>query len=165
MTPWKRTLCGIKQRCLNKKAVGYYRYGGRGIKANITADELKVLWFRDRAYLMEAPSIHRIDNDGNYEFGNCMYVEIGDNVRLIPKKSHCVNGHPLVPENIKTRISHNYKGSYISNTCRTCDRQLKKNWRSVLNHRLHQQKYIRAWKQRRRQQRLLTLNNPMEKER
>lgn len=164
MMPWKKTLCGIKQRCLNKKSASYYRYGGRGIKVNITADELKVLWFRDKAYLMDTPSIHRIDNDGNYEFGNCMYVERDDNVRLIPKKSHCVNGHPLSGDNLKTRIGRNHKGTFVQNECATCARQMCKNWRSVLKNRLHQKEYIRAWRQRRRQKRLVTSTTPLEKE-
>jgi hypothetical protein len=71
-TPWDRTYYNIVQRCRNKNEI---RYGGRGIKNNITKEELKFLWFRDKAYLMKQPNIHRINNDGNYDIGNCVYME------------------------------------------------------------------------------------------
>ena len=73
--PWKITLKSIKQRCYNKNNKRYYRYGGRGIKCLITEEELKELWFRDKAYEMERPSIDRDDNDGNYEYSNCQYID------------------------------------------------------------------------------------------
>lgn len=77
--PWKITLAGIKQRCYNPKASSYKNYGGRGIKCNITAEELKQLWYRDKAYEMDRPSIDRIDNDGHYDYGNCRYIELSEN--------------------------------------------------------------------------------------
>lgn len=77
--PWKYTLGSIIQRCKNKNHRRYKDYGGRGIKCLITLDELKTLWFRDKAYEMKEPSIDRIDNDGNYEFNNCQYIELSKN--------------------------------------------------------------------------------------
>jgi hypothetical protein len=77
--PWERTLTNIKYRCNNPDAQNYHRYGGRGIKCQITSEELKELWFRDKAYLMETPSIDRINNDGDYTFENCQYLELIDN--------------------------------------------------------------------------------------
>lgn len=77
--PWRKTLNHIKERCNCKTNSKYYRYGGRGIKCLITENELKNLWFRDRAYLMKKPSIDRIDNDGDYEFDNCRYLELSEN--------------------------------------------------------------------------------------
>jgi hypothetical protein len=73
--PWRFTLYEIKKRCNNSNNVRYYRYGGRGIKCLITEEELKELWFRDKAYNMKKPSIDRINNDGNYEYNNCQYIE------------------------------------------------------------------------------------------
>ena len=77
--PWKRTYQIIKQRCNNPKNVSYKNYGERGIKCLITPDELKELWFRDKAYEMKKPSIDRIDNDGNYCLENCRYLELRQN--------------------------------------------------------------------------------------
>lgn len=78
--PWINVLCCIRQRCTNKNKDGYKYYGGRGIKCLITAEELKILWFRDKACLMKQPSIDRIDSNGNYEFENCRFIELKKNI-------------------------------------------------------------------------------------
>jgi len=77
--PWKWTLYHIKERCNNKNCKAYKNYGGRGIKCLITAEEIKILWFRDKASKMKIPSIDRIDNDGNYYIENCRFIEKGEN--------------------------------------------------------------------------------------
>jgi len=82
--PWMESFYKINQRCNNKNCKDYYRYGKRGIKALITKDEIKELYFRDKAYLMKQPTIDRINNDGNYEIGNCQWLENEENIR----KSH-----------------------------------------------------------------------------
>jgi len=79
--PWKNLLSHIKQRCNNPKTTNYKHYGGRGIQNKFkNADEIKFLWFRDKAYLMNKPSIDRINNDGNYCIENCRFIELGKNV-------------------------------------------------------------------------------------
>jgi hypothetical protein len=74
--PWKYTFKSIKDRCTNKNRSHYKYYGGRGINCLITEEEVKFLWFRDKAYLMEHPSIDRIDNDGHYTLENCRFLEM-----------------------------------------------------------------------------------------
>jgi len=91
--PWKKSLVDIKQRCINPNNKSYKDYGGRGIKCLITANELKDLWFRDKAYELKQPSINRKDNDGNYCIENCEYIELGlnsaeMNIRTKRKKVH-----------------------------------------------------------------------------
>jgi hypothetical protein len=78
--PWKNTLKNIMARCTHENEKSYKDYGGRGIKCLITEDELKELWFRDKACEMEWPSFNRKNNDGNYTFDNCEYTEFGKNV-------------------------------------------------------------------------------------
>ena len=74
--PWKRTLESIKQRCNNPNNISYKYYGLKGIKCLITMEEIKFLWFRDKAYLMDKPSIDREDNDGHYILKNCQFIEM-----------------------------------------------------------------------------------------
>lgn len=77
--PWFFVLEGIQRRCNNKQFKAYKYYGGRGIKCLITIEELKELWFRDKAYEMKRPSIDRIDNNENYEYDNCQFIEQSEN--------------------------------------------------------------------------------------
>lgn len=78
--PWIYTFYALKRRCEDINHDHYKNYGGRGIKCFLTEEELKTLWFRDKAYEMKEPSIDRIDNDGNYEFSNCRYKELSKNI-------------------------------------------------------------------------------------
>lgn len=73
--PWIVTYNSIKQRCNNPNNKRYKDYGGRGIKCLITVEELKKLWFRDKAYDMKSPTIDKINNNRNYELCNCQYLE------------------------------------------------------------------------------------------
>lgn len=84
--PWRRTLSTIRYRCYNKNNSRYKDYGERGIKNYLTEEELKYLWFRDKAYLLKQPSIDRIDNDGNYTYENCRFIEKLENTIKDHKK-------------------------------------------------------------------------------
>lgn len=84
--PWKIVLQRIIRRCTNKNGHNYKYYGGRGIKCLITEEELKKLWFRDKAYLLKKPSIDRIDNDGHYEYNNCQFIEQNENSKKANNK-------------------------------------------------------------------------------
>jgi hypothetical protein len=77
--PWASSYSGARNRCFCKKNRLYYRYGGRGIKMLMSIDDFKTLWFRDKAYEMDCPSIDRINNDGNYEIENCRFIERSEN--------------------------------------------------------------------------------------
>lgn len=79
--PWLKHLYKAKQRCVNPNATRYPCYGGRGIKFLLNKEEIKTLWFRDKAYLLIKPSIDRKNNDGHYEFSNCRFIEYSKNLR------------------------------------------------------------------------------------
>ena len=80
--PWYSSWIGAKMRCINPKHPRYYRYGGRGIKFNLSQDDARALWDRDSAVDMIHPSIDRINNDGDYVLGNCRFIERSENSRL-----------------------------------------------------------------------------------
>ena len=74
--PWARTFSVISNRCNSPDKI-HKRY--KNIKVLITPTELKYLWFRDKAFLMNKPSIDRINSKGNYELNNCRYIELAKN--------------------------------------------------------------------------------------
>jgi len=82
--PLKSKLCKrlsvIKQRCKNKKYKDYRWYGAKGIKCFLTTDNMIYMWKRDRASLMENPSIDRVDNNGHYLIENCRFIESSENL-------------------------------------------------------------------------------------
>lgn len=80
--PWCRTLHHIRSRCHSPTNRKYPLYGGRGIKCLLTKDEIKLLWDRDKASLLEWPTIDRLDPNSHYELKNCRFIEQKENSRL-----------------------------------------------------------------------------------
>ena len=79
--PWSSSYRKAKERCNDKNSNIYHRYGGRGIKFLLTREEIRDLWFRDKAHNLKKPSIDRIDNDGDYEYNNCRFIELSENIK------------------------------------------------------------------------------------
>jgi len=125
--PWRKTFYVIKDRCTRKKNSHYKNYGERGIKCLITSEEIKKLWFRDKAYLMKQPSINRKDNDGNYTFENCEYTEWGKNsaernIRVLSKPvlQFDLQGNFIKEwkSAVEAKKSLNISNSLISHVCK-----------------------------------------------
>lgn len=92
--PWAKYKALIASRC----SWSPYYNGEICLRKNlITTAELKKLWFRDKAYLLKQPSIDRIDNDGDYTYDNCRFIEMRENRRLGGLNSY---------KYIKMRASH-----------------------------------------------------------
>lgn len=79
--PWSTPLSLAKQRCNNSKDSHYKDYGGRGIKFLLSMEEGQKLWIRDGAQFLNCPSIDREDNNSDYTFDNCRFIEHTENVR------------------------------------------------------------------------------------
>jgi hypothetical protein len=70
-----------KNRCENTNNKNYSQYGERGIKFKLTKEEIKKLWYRDKASNLKQPSLDRKDGNKNYTYANCHFVEMDYNRR------------------------------------------------------------------------------------
>ena len=77
--PWRMSLRCARRRCRDHK--NYPAYAGKGIQVFLTYEEAKYLWFRDKASLMDRPSLDREDPDKNYSMDNCKFMELRENIR------------------------------------------------------------------------------------
>lgn len=80
--PWLKHYYKARSRCLNKKGAYYGKF-----EFNLSSDNFKDYWFRDKAFLMKEPSIDRIDTNKGYLLGNCRFLELREN------RNRWKNGH------------------------------------------------------------------------
>lgn len=90
---WYSSYRNAKTRCTNPKNNSFMRYGGRGIRFNLSLEETERLWFRDRAEFMRWPSLDRIDVDAHYSFDNCRFIEMRLNASM-RRDPYTVNSKP-----------------------------------------------------------------------
>ena len=64
----------ILQRCTNQNSQAYERYGGRGITVCDRWRNSFENFYADMGERPEGTSIDRINNDSNYEPGNCRWA-------------------------------------------------------------------------------------------
>lgn len=104
--PWRKHLTWARARCNYKTSGSYYKYGGRGIKCCLEKEEIKTIWFRDRAQRMAQPSLDRIDPAGHYSFANCRFLENSENSMAgAIKNRRRVDQMSISGEKIKTHKS------------------------------------------------------------
>jgi hypothetical protein len=87
-----RTWRNMLSRCLNPRASGFYRYGGRGIKVCP-----EWLFFRNFHRDMGKPpsplhTLERKNNNGNYEKDNCRWATTSEQARNKSSNRHITIG-------------------------------------------------------------------------
>lgn len=87
----------MKGRCLNTRHEAFKNYGGRGIRICPEWIDSFLVFLEDMGERTSAKhSLDRIDNDGNYEPGNCRWatrVQQNSNTRR-RAKSGCIGVYP-----------------------------------------------------------------------
>ena len=90
-----RVWISMRNRCRNPNNYEYNNYGGRGISVCDEWDDYPTFrdWALSHGYRDDL-SIDRIDNDGNYEPGNCRWSTAKEqaNNRRAPRKKEVTDG-------------------------------------------------------------------------
>lgn len=109
---WVKTYYKIKGRCSHETS-----YVRKGIKCFITKEEVKSLWYRDKGWLLKDPSIDRINNDGDYRYDNCRFIERSKNTKKDRGTKPCYS-HPVTQYSLDGVKINDYES--ITDAARKC---------------------------------------------
>lgn len=101
VSPTYVSWAAMKQRCSDAAQKCWNNYGGRGIRVCRRWQKFEN-FLADMGKRPKNRSLDRIDNEGNYEPGNCRWATIKQQARNKRRflRSHCRNGHALQGDNV-----------------------------------------------------------------
>jgi hypothetical protein len=122
-SPTYRVWTGMMGRCEVPGAVNRPRYGGRGIKVCERWHKFEN-FLADMGKRPDGLTLDRINNDGNYEPGNCRWATWSEQQRNKPRRTHCKRGHEFTLENTIF-----LKGQNLTyRNCKECSRAYHKKY-------------------------------------
>lgn len=84
--PWRKHFYNAKRRCYDRNLHSYGNYNTKKVKFLLTMEDVKNLWVKCKAHKISRPVIHRINNNGNYEYLNCKFVSFSEHSRIHAKE-------------------------------------------------------------------------------
>lgn len=108
-----RIWLAMRQRCRDPNTKNYSRYGGRGIRVCERWETSFEAFLEDMGERPEGLTIDRVDNDGNYEPGNCRWATQKEQGSNTGKRLHIIiDGEDLNLGQAAQRIGK--QASYLS---------------------------------------------------